>query len=98
VFQHKKQEAELKRNQLEEDLKENHPYFDKPLFTIGRDSNLRKFCQMVVAAKYTRNRDLNHDQNNDHYKQFHKVVYWYFSKYLLYLLYPLSYFLVILHV
>lgn len=32
--------------------KENHPYFDKPLFTIGRDSNFRKFCQMIVEARY----------------------------------------------
>ena len=37
LFQYKKQQAELKRNQLEDDLKENHPYFDKPLFTIGKN-------------------------------------------------------------
>ena len=29
IFQFKKQQAELNRNQLESDLKENHPYFDK---------------------------------------------------------------------
>jgi len=31
IFQFKKQQAELNRNQLESDLKENHPYFDKVL-------------------------------------------------------------------
>lgn len=73
IFQHKRQQAELKRNQLEDDLKENHPYFDKPLFTIGRESSLRKFCQMIVEAKYIRVRELN-DQGKDHYKQFHKIL------------------------
>ena len=28
----KKQQAEMRRNQKEEDLRENHPYFDRPLF------------------------------------------------------------------
>jgi hypothetical protein len=39
-------------NQQEEDLRENHPYFDTPLFTISRESNFRKFCQLVVEARY----------------------------------------------
>lgn len=26
--------------------------FDRPLFTVGRDSNLRRLCQMIVLAKY----------------------------------------------
>ncbi|CAF1146613.1 unnamed protein product [Adineta steineri] len=52
VFQYRKQQAELKRNQQEEDLRENHPYFDTPLFTISRESNFRKFCQLVVEARY----------------------------------------------
>ena len=77
-FQLKKQQAELKRNQLEDDLKENHPYFDKPLFTIGRESNFRKFCQMIVEARYTRIK-VQKDQNSgaivqDRYKQFYKIV------------------------
>jgi hypothetical protein len=41
------------RNQQEEDLRENHPYFDTPLFTITRESNFRKFCQLVVEARYS---------------------------------------------
>lgn len=79
TFQFKKQQAELKRNQLEDDLKENHPYFDKPLFTIGRDSNFRKFCQMIIEARYQR-ANLQRDQNTtssavkDQYKQFYKFL------------------------
>ncbi|CAF4536445.1 unnamed protein product, partial [Rotaria magnacalcarata] len=38
VFQYRQQQAELKRNQQEEDLRENHPYFDTPLFAISRES------------------------------------------------------------
>lgn len=76
IFQFKKQQAELKRNQLEDDLKENHPYFDKPLFSVGRDSNFRKFCQMIIEARYERPQ-IQRDQNSavkDKYKQFHKIL------------------------
>jgi hypothetical protein len=78
IFQFKKQQAEIKRNQLEDDLKENHPYFDKPLFTIGRESNFRKFCQMIVEARYTRVK-VQKDQSSaaasqDRYKQFYKIL------------------------
>ena len=78
IFQYKKQQAELKRNQIEDDLKENHPYFDKPLFTIGRESNFRKFCQMIVEARYIR-KIVPKDQQNtsvvkDKYKQFYKFL------------------------
>ena len=79
MFQYKKQQAELKRNQLEEDLKENHPYFDKPLFTIGRESNFRKFCQMIVEARYQR-KTVHKDPSStsviikDQYKQFYKFL------------------------
>lgn len=76
IFQFKKQQAELKRNQLEDDLKENHPYFDKPLFSVGRDSNFRKFCQMIIEARYQRPQ-IQRDQNTavkDKYKQFYKIL------------------------
>ena len=36
----KKQQAEMRRNQKEEDLRENHPYFDRPLFAVPRESRL----------------------------------------------------------
>ena len=40
------------RNQIEVDLRENHPFFDTPLFLVGRESKLRKVCAMIVNAKY----------------------------------------------
>lgn len=40
------------RNQREEDLRENHPYFDTPLFAVGRESRFRKFCQLIVYSRY----------------------------------------------
>ncbi|CAG0896811.1 unnamed protein product, partial [Cyprideis torosa] len=55
MLQAKKQQAEMRRNQLEEDLRENHPLFDTPLFLVGRESRFRKWCQWVVYAQYTIN-------------------------------------------
>ncbi|RWS30822.1 Sodium leak channel non-selective protein-like protein [Leptotrombidium deliense] len=52
LLQRKRQQAEMKRNQREEDLRENHPYFDTPLFFIGRESKFRKICQICVYARY----------------------------------------------
>ncbi len=34
-------------------MRENHPYFDSPLFVVGRESRLRHLCQHIVYAKYT---------------------------------------------
>ncbi|QQP31704.1 Sodium leak channel non-selective protein [Caligus rogercresseyi] len=48
----KKQQAEMRRNQKEEDLRENHPYFDRPLFAVPRESTFRKVCQAIVNARY----------------------------------------------
>lgn len=42
----------LIRNQREEDLRENHPYFDTPLFAVGRESQFRKLCQVIVYSRY----------------------------------------------
>lgn len=53
LLQRKRQQAEMKRNQREEDLRENHPYFDTPLFFIGRESKFRKICQICVYARYS---------------------------------------------
>lgn len=52
VLRRKRQQAEIKRNQREEDLRENHPYFDTPLFIVGRESRFRRFCQTLVYARY----------------------------------------------
>ncbi|CAF3370121.1 unnamed protein product [Rotaria socialis] len=76
VFQYRKQQAELKRNQQEEDLRENHPYFDTPLFAIARESNFRKFCQLLVEARYNVNAKdrLGQDSKMSRYKQGHKFL------------------------
>ncbi|CAF3959247.1 unnamed protein product [Rotaria sordida] len=76
IFQYRKQQAELKRNQHEEDLRENHLYFDTPLFTIGRESNFRKFCQFLVEARYHVNTKdhLGQELKFSRYKQGHKYL------------------------
>ena len=40
------------RSQQEEDLRENHPYFDTPLFSVGRESRFRKIIRTIVNARY----------------------------------------------
>ncbi|XP_076454223.1 sodium leak channel NALCN-like [Babylonia areolata] len=76
TLQQKKQQAEMKRNQIEVDLRENHPFFDTPLFMVGRESKLRKICSMIVNAKYNYVlRDpITGKEIKSKYKQFHKLV------------------------
>lgn len=52
LLQAKRQQAEMRRNQREEDLRENHPLFDTPLFIVPRESKFRKLCQLIVYARY----------------------------------------------
>ncbi|XP_052214873.1 sodium leak channel NALCN-like isoform X2 [Dreissena polymorpha] len=52
MIQQRKQQAEIKRNQIQDDLRENHPFFDTPLFAVGRESHIRQMCQTIVNAKY----------------------------------------------
>nr|XP_050847837.1 sodium leak channel NALCN isoform X2 [Vespula vulgaris] len=52
LLQAKRQQAEMRRNQREDDLRENHPFFDTPLFTVPRESKFRKICQLLVYARY----------------------------------------------
>lgn len=42
----------FKRKVQEEELRENHPYFDKPLFIVGREHRFRNFCRVVVRARF----------------------------------------------
>ena len=51
LIQAKHQQAEMRRNRKEEDLRENHPYFDCPLFFVPRESRFRKVCQQIVNAR-----------------------------------------------
>lgn len=52
LLQAKRQQAEMRRNQREEDLRENHPFFDTPLFVVPRESRFRKICQKIVHGRY----------------------------------------------
>uniref|UniRef100_A0A183CB50 Ion_trans domain-containing protein n=1 Tax=Globodera pallida TaxID=36090 RepID=A0A183CB50_GLOPA len=52
ALQRKRAQAEFTRNRIEEELRENHPFFDSPLFAVGRDSTLRQWCLRVVEAKH----------------------------------------------
>ncbi|XP_071805177.1 sodium leak channel NALCN-like isoform X5 [Asterias amurensis] len=52
VIQERKQQAVQKRTAKEEELRENHPYFDTPLFAVGRESRVRKICNAIVYARY----------------------------------------------
>ncbi|KAF0306035.1 Sodium leak channel non-selective protein [Amphibalanus amphitrite] len=76
LLQAKRQQAEMKRNQREEDLRENHPYFDTPLFVIGRESRFRKVCQMIVNARYNaRQKDpVTGQERKVRYKGFHNLL------------------------
>nr|XP_009858187.2 sodium leak channel non-selective protein [Ciona intestinalis] len=46
------QQALLKRQRHEQELRENHPLFDTPLLFIKRDSQFRKICKYIVTAQY----------------------------------------------
>ena len=50
-IQAKHQQAEMRRNRKEEDLRENHPYFDCPMFFVPRESRFRRVCQQIVNAR-----------------------------------------------
>lgn len=52
LLQAKRQQAEMRRSQREEDLRENHPFFDTPLFVVPRESRFRKICQKLVHGRY----------------------------------------------
>jgi len=52
LIQAKHQQAEMRRNRKEEYLRENHPFFDRPLFMVPRESKFRKVCRSIVNARY----------------------------------------------
>ncbi|XP_014279974.1 sodium leak channel NALCN isoform X3 [Halyomorpha halys] len=76
LLQAKRQQAEMRRNQREEDLRENHPLFDTPLFIVPRESRFRKACQMLVYARYdARLRDpLTGKERKVNYKRLHNFL------------------------
>ncbi|XP_039286526.1 sodium leak channel non-selective protein isoform X2 [Nilaparvata lugens] len=76
LLQAKRQQAEMRRNQREEDLRENHPLFDTPLFLVPRESKFRKACQLIVYARYdARLRDpLTGKERKVNYKRLHNFL------------------------
>ncbi|KAF8767850.1 Sodium leak channel non-selective protein like [Argiope bruennichi] len=72
----KAQKAGKMGNQREEDLRENHPYFDTPLFMVARESRFRKFCQTIVWARYDPHiRDpVTGKERKIKYKTFHNLL------------------------
>uniref|UniRef100_A0A915CHN7 Ion transport domain-containing protein n=1 Tax=Parascaris univalens TaxID=6257 RepID=A0A915CHN7_PARUN len=76
ALQQKRQHAELTRNRIEEEIRENHPFFDRPLFAVGRDSRLRRICQEIVHAKYLPDKidPITGKEIQRRYKQLHSLV------------------------
>uniref|UniRef100_A0A8D9B5Y4 Sodium leak channel NALCN n=2 Tax=Cacopsylla melanoneura TaxID=428564 RepID=A0A8D9B5Y4_9HEMI len=76
LLQAKRQQAEMRRNQREEDLRENHPLFDTPLFIVPREGKFRKLCQALVYARYdARLRDpVTGKERKVNYKSFHNFL------------------------
>ncbi|XP_071949638.1 sodium leak channel NALCN-like isoform X2 [Antedon mediterranea] len=52
VIQERKQLAVQKRDAKEDELRENHPYFDMPLLTFDQESKIRQICMAIVYARY----------------------------------------------
>nr|XP_039260022.1 sodium leak channel non-selective protein-like isoform X1 [Styela clava] len=52
VLHLKRQEALLKRERQERELRENHPLFDTPLFLVARESQIRRLCHTLVYAQF----------------------------------------------
>ena len=48
----KREQAQSRRRLQEETLRENHPFFDQPLFALPRDSWFRSLLQSIVHARY----------------------------------------------
>jgi hypothetical protein len=67
---------ECYRNQREEDLRENHPLFDTPLFSVPRESRFRRLCQTIVSARYDpKSRDpLTGQERKLKYKRLHNLL------------------------
>ncbi|EDV28390.1 uncharacterized protein TRIADDRAFT_18273 [Trichoplax adhaerens] len=60
----KKQQAKIKRRAMEENLRENHPFFDTSLFLLSPNSHLRKLCQRIAHAKYNPHLTSKHNSWN----------------------------------
>ncbi|GMT23316.1 hypothetical protein PFISCL1PPCAC_14613, partial [Pristionchus fissidentatus] len=76
ALQQKRQLAEITRTRIEEEMRENHPFFDRPLFIVGRVSRLRDLCKRIVHAKYEWQEDSANanTKTQRRYKQLHSLI------------------------
>ncbi|PAV58369.1 hypothetical protein WR25_23917 isoform A [Diploscapter pachys] len=75
ALQQKRAHAEITRNRIEEEMRENHPMFDRPLFAVGRNSTLRAICFKVAYSRY-RPKEIEAQsgkQTQQKYKQLHDL-------------------------
>ncbi|CAH8564757.1 unnamed protein product [Schistosoma haematobium] len=70
LLQQKAQLAELKRTQQEVELRENHPFFDRPLFVLGRESRFRRFCLVLVEARHKAHDSMDSTDNGNFIHKF----------------------------
>lgn len=55
----------LYRTQQEVELRENHPFFDRPLFVLGRESRFRRFCLVLVEARHKAHDSMDSTDNGN---------------------------------
>uniref|UniRef100_A0A3Q0KUE9 Voltage-dependent calcium channel n=1 Tax=Schistosoma mansoni TaxID=6183 RepID=A0A3Q0KUE9_SCHMA len=70
LLQQKAQLAELKRTQQEVELRENHPFFDRPLFVLGRENRFRRLCLVLVEARHKANDSMDSTDNGNFIHKF----------------------------
>ncbi|TNN09572.1 Sodium leak channel non-selective protein isoform 2 [Schistosoma japonicum] len=70
LLQQKAQLAEIKRIQQEVELRENHPFFDRPLFVLGRESRFRRFCLILVEARHKAHDSMDSTDNGNFIHKF----------------------------
>nr|CAH8851159.1 unnamed protein product [Trichobilharzia regenti] len=70
LLQQKAQLAEIKRTQQEVELRENHPFFDRPLFVLGRENRFRQLCLILVEARHKAHDALDSTDNGSFIHKF----------------------------
>ncbi|CAH8533606.1 unnamed protein product [Heterobilharzia americana] len=70
LLQQKAQLAEIKRTQQEVELRENHPFFDRPLFVLGRENRFRQLCLILVEARHKAHDSIDSTDNGNSIHKF----------------------------
>ncbi|KAH8876511.1 Sodium leak channel non-selective protein [Schistosoma japonicum] len=52
-------------NRTKVELRENHPFFDRPLFVLGRESRFRRFCLILVEARHKAHDSMDSTDNGN---------------------------------